>query len=79
MKNQSTNDVMVMIDGKTFRCDCRCNVFHKPDPADATLLVCNSCGARWRGEQIEDPATTKFFNDRHDARVAAGNQSLFKD
>ena len=21
--------------------------------------------------------TTKFFNDRHDARVAAGNQSLF--
>lgn len=24
-----------------------------------------------------DAATTKFFNDRHDARVAAGNQSLF--
>lgn len=22
---------------------------------------------------------TKFFNDRHDARVAAGNQSLFKE
>lgn len=23
--------------------------------------------------------TTKFFNDRHDARVAAGNQSLYSD
>ncbi len=27
----------------------------------------------------ESAETTKFFNDRHDARVAAGNQSLFKD
>ncbi len=24
-----------------------------------------------------DSATTKFFNDRHDARVNTGNQSLF--
>ena len=26
-----------------------------------------------------DPAIDKFFNDRHDARVATGNQSLFSD
>lgn len=25
-----------------------------------------------------DAATTKFFNDRHDARVAAGNKSLLE-
>jgi len=26
-----------------------------------------------------DAATDKFFNDRHDARVATGNQSLYSD
>ena len=25
-------------------------------------------------EKIEDPTTTKFFYDRHDARVAAGRE-----
>ena len=28
---------------------------------------------------VASAETTKFFNDRHDARVAAGNQSLFND
>lgn len=28
---------------------------------------------------VDASETTKFFNDRHDARVAAGNQSLFND
>ena len=35
------------------------------------LVYCN-----WEKESAR---TTKFFNDRHDARVAAGNQSLYKD
>ncbi len=52
--NQPTDYVMVRIDGKTFRCTCGCNVFRKPDPTDAKLFVCNSCGARFRGEKRDD-------------------------
>lgn len=32
--------------------------------------ICNVC-------LNDQSATTKFFNDRHDARVNTGNQSLF--
>lgn len=38
------------LDALDARCTCGCNVFRKPDPTDAKLFVCNSCGARWRGE-----------------------------
>lgn len=41
-------DVMVMIGGKSFRCECGCNVFrhYKDDP---NLYKCNSCEAIYRG------------------------------
>lgn len=43
-------NVMVKIDGKSFRCACGCNVFHHPEPADRSLYQCNGCGERFRGE-----------------------------
>lgn len=43
-------NVMVMIEGKSFICDCRCNVFHRPKPDDKLLYECNSCGERYRGK-----------------------------
>lgn len=30
-------------------------------------------------QQTDAASTTKFFNDRHDARVEAGRQSLYND
>lgn len=35
------------IDGNSFRCECGCNVFHKPDKNDANLYMCNGCGQRF--------------------------------
>lgn len=50
---------------------------------EVLLLVPNSKFVELFGIEspyaAEDARTTKFFNDRHDARVAAGNQSLFED
>lgn len=44
-------DYMVRIGGKSFHCDCGCNVFRKPEPGTRPhLFQCNSCGARWIGE-----------------------------
>lgn len=37
-------------DGKRFRCDCGCELFHKPDKNDLDLYCCNSCGTHYRGE-----------------------------
>ena len=34
----------VRIDGKFFRCHCRCNVFTKPDKNDLNKFECNGCG-----------------------------------
>ena len=38
------------IDGKSFRCECGCNVFHKPDRNNVNLYKCNGCGQEFNGE-----------------------------
>lgn len=42
-------DVMPMINGRSFRCECGCNVFRHPE-GEPLVFVCNSCSARFRGE-----------------------------
>ena len=44
-------DVMPMIDGKSFRCECGANVFRHP-PGEPLIYVCNACRARYRGEPL---------------------------
>lgn len=43
-------DVMPMIDGRSFRCSCGCNVFRHPE-GEPLVFVCNGCRARYRGER----------------------------
>ena len=45
---------MLKVGGKHFRCECGCNVFHKPDDADLELYECNSCGNWYRVGDGED-------------------------
>ena len=45
-----TDNIMVKINGESFRCDCGCNVFHKPDKDNENKYVCNSCYATYTGE-----------------------------
>ena len=53
VKNEDgkVKDFMVFLEGKerSFRCDCGCNIFHKPINDDA-VYICNSCDMRFRGE-----------------------------
>ena len=46
-------NVMLKVNGVTFRCDCGCNVFHHPRSEDDLLHECNSCGVWWRGSKGE--------------------------
>jgi hypothetical protein len=41
-------DVMLQIEGKSFRCECGCNVFRKE--LNGTLYKCNACGSLYNGE-----------------------------
>jgi len=50
MENGKYENVMVKIQGKSFRCHCSGNVFHKPDKTDLNLFECNSCGERYNSE-----------------------------
>jgi hypothetical protein len=43
-------DVMPKVGGKSFRCECGCNVF-RVAVSDSSVYVCNSCQARYRGEK----------------------------
>jgi len=43
----SLNEFMVRIGGKSYRCGCGCNVFHKPDKDDLDLYECNACGQQF--------------------------------
>ncbi len=42
------SNIMVKIDGKVFRCDCGCNVFHKP-AYEMYIYECNACAAWYKG------------------------------
>lgn len=46
------------------------------DISNVCLVVLRKTWAHVHEQQAQDAETTKFFNDRHDARVAAGNQPL---
>jgi hypothetical protein len=50
MKNGKLENFMPQIGGKSFRCDCTCNVFHKPNENRPELYECNGCGERYIGE-----------------------------
>lgn len=50
MKNGKMEEFIVRVAGKPFRCNCGCNVFHKPDDTDLELYQCNACGEQYRGE-----------------------------
>lgn len=50
MKNGTIENFMPKIYGKSFRCNCGCNVFHKPDVRNQNVFQCNSCEERYMGE-----------------------------
>lgn len=41
-------NVMVKVEGSSFRCECGCNVFHHGERDD--IYICNACEARYIGE-----------------------------
>lgn len=43
----SLHEFTLKIAGEPYRCDCWCNVFHKPDRARLNVYECNGCGARF--------------------------------
>jgi hypothetical protein len=34
--------------GTSFRCECGCNVFHKPDINELEMYECNACGNQYK-------------------------------
>jgi hypothetical protein len=38
---------MLRVGGKPYRCECGCNVFHKPDQKKVDLYECNACETRF--------------------------------
>lgn len=55
MTTSETKDILVKINGKTFRCDCRANVFRW---VAHERLKCNGCGAIYEAIK-EDPGKVK--------------------
>lgn len=47
---QSLEQFTVRVAGKLYRCECGCNVFHKPDDSNPDLYECNSCGSQFEAE-----------------------------
>lgn len=46
----SLENFTVRIAGKLHRCECGCNVFHKPDDKNLDLYECNACGQQFEAE-----------------------------
>lgn len=49
LPDAGNENFIVRVDGKLFRCDCGCNVFHKPKPGHTYIYECNECGSRYKG------------------------------
>lgn len=45
-----TNNIMVKIDGHSFRGPCGCNVFHRNENDELNIYRCNSCTAVYQGD-----------------------------
>lgn len=46
-KHQENKNIILNVGGKSFTCDCGCNVFHHPG-WDKDEYRCNSCSATYR-------------------------------
>lgn len=46
----SLHEFLLKSEGKSFRCSCGCNVFHKPDRTKLNIYQCNACEACYEGE-----------------------------
>lgn len=51
MANNCSNS-LVMVNGKSFRCNCGCNVFHKGDIEG--IWICNACYTEYADETYEE-------------------------
>jgi hypothetical protein len=45
---EAQRNIMVRVGGKSFRCDCGCNVFHAGK--QPLTYICNACGTGYVGE-----------------------------
>jgi len=41
---------ILRIGGRPYRCQCGCNVFHKPDRSHLDLYECNACKQQFEAE-----------------------------
>lgn len=51
---------MLKVNGKRFRCECGCNVFHQPDAEVPDRYACNGCDLWY----IADPTPTGASHDQ---------------
>lgn len=49
-ENGDPKNFTIKLKGKPFRCDCKCNVFHKPNKENLNQYKCNSCGTVYEAE-----------------------------
>lgn len=49
VRERVTPDSMVKINGKSFRCHCDCNVFHRYTDSE-NVYICNSCDEVYKAE-----------------------------
>ncbi len=44
------DNFMIRLSEKPYRCECGCNVFHKPNKDRMDIFRCNSCGVTFETE-----------------------------
>lgn len=53
------NDRIIKIKGKTFYCDCGCNVFHNSED-DKDIFICNGCETTYTSSEKEANVMKKY-------------------
>ena len=59
---------MPRVNGKSWHCECGCNVFHKPD-GEPDVFECNACGA-WFTDKEEVKARIERGNSQYAELIA---------
>ena len=49
-----SDEIMATVNGELFECPCGCNVFTPTTDGIGDVLVCNACGAEYRGVREDD-------------------------
>jgi hypothetical protein len=72
-----TEQFMPKVDGKSWRCECGANVFHKPE-GEPDIFECNACGAWYTDKESVEARIEEGYHQYDELIVLAKSNPNYR-